>query len=50
MIEDTGELLHIDLGIVFGQGRLLSEPELVPFRREILILDNASSSIMPHPR
>lgn len=28
----TGEVIHIDLGIAFDQGRLLSIPELVPFR------------------
>jgi phosphatidylinositol kinase/protein kinase (PI-3 family) len=28
----TGELIHIDLGIAFDQGKLLSTPELVPFR------------------
>jgi serine-protein kinase ATM len=28
----TGEIIHIDLGIAFDQGRLLSTPELVPFR------------------
>ncbi|KAI8907871.1 hypothetical protein EDD86DRAFT_254912 [Gorgonomyces haynaldii] len=29
---NTGEMIHIDLGIAFDQGRLLSVPELVPFR------------------
>ena len=28
----TGEVIHIDLGIAFDQGRLLTIPELVPFR------------------
>ncbi|VDO02604.1 unnamed protein product, partial [Rodentolepis nana] len=28
----TGELVHIDLGIAFDQGRLLPTPEMVPFR------------------
>jgi phosphatidylinositol kinase/protein kinase (PI-3 family) len=28
----TGEIIHIDLGIAFDQGKLLSTPELVPFR------------------
>jgi len=28
----TGELVHIDFGIVFDQGRALRVPELVPFR------------------
>ena len=28
----TAEVIHIDLGIAFDQGKLLSTPELVPFR------------------
>jgi ataxia telangiectasia mutated family protein len=28
----TGEIVHIDLGIAFDQGALLSTPETVPFR------------------
>lgn len=28
----TGEVVHIDFGIVFEQGKLLTVPELVPFR------------------
>lgn len=28
----TAEVVHIDLGIAFEQGRLLNTPELVPFR------------------
>jgi ataxia telangiectasia mutated family protein len=30
--EQTGEVVHIDLGIAFEQGRVLPVPELVPFR------------------
>lgn len=30
--EKTGEVVHIDLGIAFEQGRVLPVPELVPFR------------------
>ena len=30
--EKTAEVVHIDLGIAFDQGKLLSTPELVPFR------------------
>ena len=30
--ERTGEVVHIDLGIAFEQGRVLPVPELVPFR------------------
>lgn len=28
----SAEVIHIDLGIAFDQGKLLSTPELVPFR------------------
>ncbi|CDS37595.1 serine protein kinase ATM [Echinococcus multilocularis] len=28
----TGEVVHIDLGIAFDQGRLMPTPEMVPFR------------------
>jgi ataxia telangiectasia mutated family protein len=36
--KDTAELLHIDLGFAFEQGRLLKVPETIPFRltREIV--------------
>lgn len=30
--QETGEIIHIDLGIAFDQGKLLSTPETVPFR------------------
>ena len=30
--EKTGEVIHIDLGIAFEQGRILTVPEVVPFR------------------
>ena len=30
--EKTGEVVHIDLGIAFEQGRVLRVPEVVPFR------------------
>ncbi|RLN10887.1 hypothetical protein BBO99_00004780 [Phytophthora kernoviae] len=30
--EDTGELVHIDFGVVFDQGMALFTPETVPFR------------------
>ena len=30
--EKTGQLIHIDFGILFEKGRLLSVPETVPFR------------------
>lgn len=28
----TAEFVHIDFGVIFGQGRFLKIPELVPFR------------------
>ena len=30
--ETTGQLIHIDFGILFERGRLLSTPEMIPFR------------------
>ncbi|KAK4696525.1 hypothetical protein P7C71_g1403, partial [Lecanoromycetidae sp. Uapishka_2] len=30
--EETGDVVHIDLGIAFEQGRVLAVPEIVPFR------------------
>jgi serine-protein kinase ATM len=30
--EKTGEVIHIDLGVAFEQGRILPVPEVVPFR------------------
>ena len=30
--QQTGEVVHIDLGIAFEQGRVLTVPEVVPFR------------------
>lgn len=30
--EQTGQLIHIDFGILFERGRLLQVPEMVPFR------------------
>lgn len=32
MDEQTGEVVHIDLGVAFEQGRILPIPEVVPFR------------------
>ncbi|KAI8802562.1 hypothetical protein BJ742DRAFT_684019 [Cladochytrium replicatum] len=37
--KDSAEVIHIDLGIAFDQGRLLSTPELVPFRLTRDIVD-----------
>ncbi|KIM33547.1 hypothetical protein M408DRAFT_14239 [Serendipita vermifera MAFF 305830] len=35
----SGEMIHIDLGIAFDQGRLLPIPELVPFRLTADVVD-----------
>ncbi|CAB9503037.1 protein kinase TEL1 [Seminavis robusta] len=35
----TGEVIHIDFGIVFEQGRVLAVPEVVPFRLTRNIVD-----------
>eukprot|EP01084_Bolivina_argentea_P258679 436195_1 len=35
----TSELIHIDLGVAFDQGKLLKTPELVPFRLTRDIID-----------
>lgn len=35
----TGEVVHIDLGIAFDQGKLLKVPELIPFRLTRDIVD-----------
>ena len=37
--EKTGEVIHIDLGIAFEQGRVLPIPEVVPFRLTRDIID-----------
>ena len=37
--EKTGEVVHIDLGIAFEQGRILPVPEVVPFRLTRDIVD-----------
>ena len=36
---DTGNIIHIDFGIVFEQGRYLSIPEVIPFRYTQNIID-----------
>lgn len=38
-IRFSGEVVHIDFGIVFEQGKLLAVPELVPFRLTRNIVD-----------
>ncbi|KAF8906302.1 hypothetical protein CPB84DRAFT_1844550 [Gymnopilus junonius] len=40
----TGEIVHIDLGIAFDQGKLLPVPELVPFRMTDDIVDGMGIS------
>jgi hypothetical protein len=37
--KSTAEVIHIDLGIAFEQGRFLPTPELVPFRLTPDIVD-----------
>ncbi|XP_028656011.1 serine-protein kinase ATM [Erpetoichthys calabaricus] len=37
--EDTAELVHIDLGVAFEQGKILPTPETVPFRLSRDIVD-----------
>ncbi|KAG8989610.1 Serine/threonine-protein kinase tel1 [Tulasnella sp. JGI-2019a] len=41
---ETGEVVHIDLGIAFDQGRKLPIPELVPFRLTRDMVDGLGSS------
>ncbi|KAF8578220.1 hypothetical protein K439DRAFT_1395785 [Ramaria rubella] len=45
LIDKTnGELVHIDLGIAFDQGKLLPVPELVPFRLTADIVDGLGTA------
>ncbi|CED84602.1 ataxia telangiectasia mutated [Phaffia rhodozyma] len=44
LVEKTGELVHIDLGIAFDQGRELPIPELVPFRLTNDVIDGFGMS------
>lgn len=41
--ETTGEIVHIDFGIVFEQGKLLPIPERVPFRLTRNVIDGMVS-------
>ena len=45
----TAEVVHIDLGVAFEQGRFLNTPELVPFRLTSNIVDGmgATGTIKP---
>ena len=40
---NTAEVIHIDLGIAFEQGKMLTTPELVPFRLTRDIVDGMGS-------
>lgn len=40
----TGEMIHIDFGVAFEQGKLLPIPELVPFRLTRDLVDGMGSS------
>ena len=42
--EKTGAVVHIDFGIVFEQGKLLSTPERVPFRLTRNVIDGMGPS------
>ncbi|KAJ7504364.1 hypothetical protein B0H11DRAFT_513652 [Mycena galericulata] len=41
---ETGEMVHIDLGIAFDQGKLLTVPELVPFRMTADVIDGMGAT------
>ena len=40
----TGELIHIDLGVAFDQGKVLPMPEKIPFRLTRDIVDGFGPS------
>ncbi|KAF8216514.1 hypothetical protein K438DRAFT_1953444 [Mycena galopus ATCC 62051] len=40
----TGEVVHIDLGIAFDQGKLLNVPERVPFRMTADVVDGMGTA------
>ncbi|XP_039255246.2 serine-protein kinase ATM-like [Styela clava] len=42
--QSTGEVIHIDLGVAFEQGRCLPTPEMVPFRLTRDMVDGFGSS------
>ncbi|KAG8966808.1 Serine/threonine-protein kinase tel1 [Tulasnella sp. 419] len=44
MHQYTGEVVHIDLGIAFDQGKLLKIPETVPFRLTADMVDGLGST------
>ncbi|KAJ7180682.1 hypothetical protein C8R46DRAFT_985700 [Mycena filopes] len=41
---ETGEVVHIDLGIAFDQGKLLTVPEQVPFRMTADVVDGMGAA------
>ncbi|KAJ7442296.1 hypothetical protein FB451DRAFT_1440423 [Mycena latifolia] len=41
---ETGEMVHIDLGIAFDQGKLLRVPEQVPFRMTSDVVDGMGAA------
>ena len=41
---DTGEVVHIDFGVAFEQGKALHQPELVPFRLTRDVVDGMGVS------
>lgn len=45
----SGEVIHIDFGIVFEQGRLLQFPEVVPFRLTRDIIDGMGETGLEGP-
>ena len=45
--ESTGELVHIDFGIVFEQGKVLPTPEKIPFRLTRDMIDGMVSGLAP---
>jgi ataxia telangiectasia mutated family protein len=47
--ENTGDLVHIDFGIVFEQGKVLPTPEKIPFRLTRDIIDGMVS-VYPYIR
>jgi ataxia telangiectasia mutated family protein len=40
----TAEMIHIDLGIAFEQGRILPTPETIPFRLTRDVVDGLGPS------
>ena len=44
----TAEVVHIDLGVAFEQGRFLNTPELVPFRLTSNIVDGMGATGTSH--